>query len=170
MAKPEAPSRDPRSAVGEPADLVAYRGLLKARRGGGNSFVRLLGLTTYDPILLVRELESGLAYETFERLQRSFQLPHDEMAVLVQIKPRTLSRRRDEGRFNAEESDRLLRASRVFGRALALFDGDADTTRAWLATPAVALGQHTPLEIAASELGARQVEELIGRLEHGVFS
>jgi uncharacterized protein (DUF2384 family) len=32
------------------------------------------------------------------------------------------------------------------------------------------LGDVAPLEMAATETGAREVENLIGRLEHGVFS
>ena len=33
-----------------------------------------------------------------------------------------------------------------------------------------ALGEKVPLELLVTELGAREVEALIGRLEHGVFS
>jgi putative toxin-antitoxin system antitoxin component (TIGR02293 family) len=64
----------------------------------------------------------------------------------------------------------LLRTVRVFGKALMLFDGDVDAARTWLSTPAPALGDRTPEDVAATDLGAREVESLIGRLEHGVFS
>jgi uncharacterized protein (DUF2384 family) len=39
-----------------------------------------------------------------------------------------------------------------------------------LKTPARSLGGKPPLEFAASELGAQEVENLIGRLEYGVYS
>lgn len=42
--------------------------------------------------------------------------------------------------------------------------------RAWLSTPAPALANRTPVEVAATDVGAREVESLIDRLEHGVFS
>ena len=67
-----------------------------------------------------------------------------------------------------EESDRLVRASRVFGRALELFEGDDEQTRRWLTTPATALGGRTPFDLARSEVGGKEVETLIGRLEHGI--
>jgi putative toxin-antitoxin system antitoxin component (TIGR02293 family) len=92
------------------------------------------------------------------------------LAEVVDIRPRTLSRRKEEGRLEPDESDRLLRASRVFGRALELFEADAAEARAWLARPQRALGGAVPLDLLRTELGAREVEDLIGRLEQGVFS
>ena len=59
---------------------------------------------------------------------------------------------------------------RVFGKAQKLFEGDAWATERWLSSPRRALGGATPLERARTEDGAREVEALIGRLEHGVFS
>jgi len=119
---------------------------------------------------LLEKVEAGFPYRTFERFQRNIDLQTEELAHLVQIRPRTLARRREAGRLTAEESDRLLRASRVFGKALALFEGDVEAARSWFSTPAPALANRTPQEVSATEVGAREVENLIGRLEHGVFS
>lgn len=69
-----------------------------------------------------------------------------------------------------EESERLLRLSSVFEKAVELFEGDVAAAVNWLVSPRKALGDHTPLEYSRTELGAREVEGLIGRLEHGVFS
>jgi putative toxin-antitoxin system antitoxin component (TIGR02293 family) len=119
---------------------------------------------------LLEKVEAGFPYSTFERLQRNFDLQTEELAKLVQIPLRTLSRRRESGALTAEESDRLLRVSRVFGKTLALFEGDVEAARSWLSAPARALANRTPLEVAVTGVGAREVEDLIGRLEHGVFS
>ncbi len=159
-----------RAAAAKPTDLAAYRRALGARTGGAHSYVTLLGLKTFDTESLLEHVNAGFAYSTLERFRRNVHLTAAELAELVQISSRTLVRRREEGRLSAEESDRLLRASRVFGRVLALFEGDADAARAWLATPAPTLGGRTPLEAARTEVGAREVENLAGRLEHGVFS
>ena len=42
--------------------------------------------------------------------------------------------------------------------------------RRWLNSPQVGLGGATPLEYAETEVGAREVEDLLGRIEHGVYS
>jgi putative toxin-antitoxin system antitoxin component (TIGR02293 family) len=67
-----------------------------------------------------------------------------------------------------EESDRLVRIARLFGRALDLFDGNVDAARTWLATQQPALGDLAPLELAKTDVGTIEVERLIGRLELGL--
>jgi putative toxin-antitoxin system antitoxin component (TIGR02293 family) len=133
-------------------------------------YLLLLGLDPVDTPQLVERVEEGLTFGELERLRQNMGLSREEMAVLVQIKPRTLDRRKKEGRLHPEESDRLLRAARVFGRAIALFEGDVEGALGWLYSPQRALGGAVPLEMARTEIGAGEVEGLIGRLEHGVFA
>ena len=59
---------------------------------------------------------------------------------------------------------------RVLGKALELFEGDSRAAERWLSSPKAGLGGAAPSEFAKTEAGAREVEALIGRLEHGVFS
>jgi putative toxin-antitoxin system antitoxin component (TIGR02293 family) len=60
--------------------------------------------------------------------------------------------------------------AQVFDRATALLDGDASSAAAWFLGPCRGLGGQTPLATAETEIGAAEVEQLIGRLEYGVFS
>jgi putative toxin-antitoxin system antitoxin component (TIGR02293 family) len=113
---------------------------------------------------------TGLPYATVDRLQTALGLTLSEMADLVMIQLRTLSRRRGTGRLEADESDRVLRAARLFARTTRLFSGSEDKARTWLRTGNRALGGESPLDFARTEVGAREVEALIGRLEHGVFT
>lgn len=96
-------------------------------------------------------------------------MPFESIIDLIDLPRRTLTRRKQEGRFLPDESDRLLRASRLFGKALELFDGDRESAIEWLIAPQVGLGGSIPMDLAKTELGAREIETLIDRLEHGVF-
>jgi putative toxin-antitoxin system antitoxin component (TIGR02293 family) len=138
--------------------------------GASHPYLLLLGLDPMGTPRLVERVEEGLSFRDLERLRQNMGISMDEIAELVQIRPRTLDRRKKEGRLHPEESDRLLRATRVFGRAIALFEGDVEGALGWLSTPKRALGGAVPLEMARTEIGAREVEGLIGRLEHGVFA
>ncbi|MEM7307165.1 MAG: antitoxin Xre/MbcA/ParS toxin-binding domain-containing protein [Planctomycetota bacterium] len=129
-----------------------------------------LGLSTFDAASLEERVLEGFAYETVLRLQDEIDLTLGELAELVQIPPRTMARRRGEGRLHPDESDRVLRAARILGRASELFEGDLEAARRWLGTPNPALGGRTPLSYARTEIGSREVERLIGRIEHGVAS
>jgi putative toxin-antitoxin system antitoxin component (TIGR02293 family) len=165
----------PRSHAQEPAepatkDLEQFSLFMREGSPGPHAYVVLLGLQTFDAPDLLKSIQKGLRYQVFERLSRNTAVDFESLVLLVDIPRRTLTRRKREGRFHPEESDRLLRAARLFGAALELFEGDRDAAAEWLANAQPALGGATPLDLASSEVGAREVERLIQRLEHGVFS
>jgi len=57
----------------------------------------------------------------------------------------------------------------LFDRALQVLHSQ-DRVQLWFKSAQKGLGGKTPLEYADTEPGAREVEDLFGRLEHGVFS
>lgn len=154
----------------ESPEIDAYRKEIKSGRANAYRFLLLVGLTTRDPMDISRRVAKGLAFTAFERFQRTSGLPLKELAELIEIAPSTLHRRKMERRLEPQESDRLLRASRIFGRALELFEGDAAAARHWLSTPQRGLGGQRPLMLARTDIGAREVESLVDRLEQGVLT
>lgn len=149
-------------------DVALLQTLIRKGSTQGHYYVALLGLREYDPLRLYRIVRGGLKYSAIERFQRNTDLSARTVADLADIPLRTLARRKEEGRLLPEESDRLVRASRVFGRALELFEGSIDLARQWLSTPQLGLGGMVPLQLATTDVGAEIVEQLIGRLEHGI--
>ena len=153
-----------------PKDVEELKQALGAGQALHNAYVILLGLREYETRALHRRVERGLSYGAVERLQRNILLSLHAMAALLSIPPRTLARRKERGRLDPAESDRLLRLSRVVAKAIALFDGDFHAARSWLFASQRALGGVPPIEFAKTEVGAHEVEGLIGRLEHGIPS
>lgn len=137
-------------------------------RGIEHAYALLLGLKVKDAAGLHARVEEGLSYAALERILRILDLPASRVSELLRIPARTLARRRAAKRLRADESDRLVRLARVVGLTLQLFEGSLDEARGWLSAPQRALGDRTPLEFASSEVGTREVENLIGRLEHGI--
>ena len=138
--------------------------------GSRHDYTKMIGVKAKNPVDLVKHVEKGLAFSAVEALQEQMNLATKEIARLLDIKFRTFLRRKEAGRLQPAESDRVLRTSRLFARAQDLFDGDREAARGWLMTPQRALGGAIPLEIAKTEVGAREVEKIIGRLEQGVFT
>jgi putative toxin-antitoxin system antitoxin component (TIGR02293 family) len=161
------PPRD--SAEPIPRDVERFREFLTHGSPGAHAYVVLLGLDTFDTSELLRVQKKGIPYRALERLQRNSALGMDAVIAVVDIPRRTLARRKRSGRLRPDESDRLLRAARLFGRALTLFEGDRDAAADWLTRPQPALGGAVPIALATSDVGAREVETLVDRLEHGVF-
>jgi putative toxin-antitoxin system antitoxin component (TIGR02293 family) len=82
---------------------------------------------------------------------------------------RTLARRRISRRLAADESDRLYRLARIAAQAFAVF-GTEEKASTWLRRPNRALDHELPLRLLDTDLGTRQVEDILGRIEHGVVS
>jgi putative toxin-antitoxin system antitoxin component (TIGR02293 family) len=102
-------------------------------------------------------------------LQEKLNVPMEKLASKLGISKATLHRRKRQGRLGPEESDRVLRFARLLGKAVEVFESEQNA-RAWLSSPQVGLGGEVPLDYAETELGAREVEDLLGRIEYGVYS
>lgn len=117
---------------------------------------------------LLVQLETGLHTNTFGELQGLLSLSQKELGERIGLSEATLHRRLADGHFKKEESERIYRLFELFESAKGLFE-DPQKARVWLKLPALALGGVTPLDYAATELGARVVLDLIERLEYGVL-
>ena len=119
---------------------------------------------------LIHLVQQGIPFKMLTSMSAQTGIPTRELAVVLEIPERTLARRHVAGRLGRDESERFLRVARVVGKAVRLFEGNVGAAVAWLKTPQKALSYNTPLSYGRFEIGAQEVENLIGRLEHGVFS
>lgn len=135
-----------------------------------------LGLRAATSADAIARVERGFSPAAADRLADRLALSPAELARAAGTSPRTLARRRQAGRLAPEESDRLYRLARLFENAVETFDadGDRDTAeddaRRWFHLPQWALGGATPLAYAHTEPGAREVEALLLRIDHGVLA
>lgn len=92
-----------------------------------------------------------------------------EVSALV-VPRRTLARRRAGNELlSVEETDKALRLKRIASLAEKVF-GDATKAHRWLRKAKASLAGETPLAYLASEEGARVVEEMLRRIEQGIFA
>jgi putative toxin-antitoxin system antitoxin component (TIGR02293 family) len=111
----------------------------------------------------------GLPFSAFVALTKQPEIsPHHFTAVFV-IPPRTVARRKEKRHLSPQESDRLYRVARAVSQAVEVL-GSIDQARVWLKTPTRALGCEMPLDLLDTEIGTRQVEEVLLRLNYGIFS
>lgn len=129
-----------------------------------------LGLTAGNTAELIQQVERGFSFKALHALESNSGISGSLLASIVGIPKRTLARRKTAAKLTPDESERLLRLSTVFEKAVELFEGDIAAAVQWLTTPKKTFGNASPLIYSRTELGAREVENLIGRLEHGVFS
>lgn len=114
-------------------------------------------------------IREGLPQGVLEELMHAANLTLKELAASLDLSPRSLQRRRRAGRLARYESDRVYRMARILVLAKRYL-GSAEAAPKWLKRPNRGLGGKTPLESLDTELGARTVENVLGRIAYGGVS
>ena len=133
--------------------------------GGKHIFGRALA-TDHDLREAIRE---GFPSAVVEELMHASGLTLKELASSLDLSPRSLQRRRSSGRLARFESDRLYRLARIVAIANQNL-GTHERSMRWLKHPNRALGGLAPVAAIDTELGARQVENVLGRIAYGGIS
>jgi putative toxin-antitoxin system antitoxin component (TIGR02293 family) len=140
-----------------------FRAVLR-ELGGERAFGRALA-SDRDMREAIRE---GFPHAVLGELMRASGLTLKELAHALDLSTRSLQRRR-RGRLARFESDRLYRMARVLALARETLGDEARANR-WLKRANHALGGLAPIAAIDTELGARQVENLLGRIAYGGIS
>ena len=114
-------------------------------------------------------VKAGLPYASLDVLIGKLGLAREEAAATLHLPRRTIARRKKEQRLQADESDRVLRLARISAQAAFTFGSDEKAAQ-WLRRPNRALGNRPPLDLLDSDIGTRQVEDVLGRIAHGTIS
>jgi putative toxin-antitoxin system antitoxin component (TIGR02293 family) len=123
----------------------------------------------FTPSQLVKAIQTGLPVGELTWLQGSLGVPMERLVPLLGISKPTFHRRKASGRLGPGESDRVVRFARLMGKAVQVLESQ-ENARQWLTSPQFGLGGAVPIEYARTEAGAREVEDLLGRIEYGVYS
>lgn len=120
---------------------------------------------------LVLALRAGLSIDVLESIQKWSSMPKADILRITGIGARNVTRRRSSnGIFTPDESERIARFVRVIDGAVDLFEGNREKAANWMRKPVRGLGYVSPESMLDTESGALEVLDLVGRLEHGVFS
>jgi uncharacterized protein (DUF2384 family) len=142
---------------------------------------KAIGAEVHSECEMERLLREGLPVSVLGKFRENWGLTVMELASSLSIPKstlmRTLERRK---RMASGDSDRVYRlasgdSDRVYRLAsiLALAEeyiGDRKKAQLWLKHPNRALGDETPLRALETEIGARRVEQILGRIAYGGVS
>ncbi len=131
--------------------------------------LKVIRFKSDDVMGQVAEIKEGLPAGIVDLLARELSVSRKELARISGVAERTLLRKIQAGRLTADQSERMVRVSRLLARAIEVLGGKKRAVQ-WLKAPRPQLKGKTPLDFSDTELGCREVVNLLGRIEHGVFS
>ena len=123
------------------------------------------------PLAFHEMVSTGLPAASLMQFKQRLGLTNAVVSLVVGISEKTLIRWRDApGKLmDPVASDRLYRAAKVMALAREVLEDDEEA-REWMGEPQMGLGNRIPLELLTTDAGARQVEELLLRMEHGYLT
>ena len=138
-----------------------------ARILGGRKFLRkdILSITDLRDLIHL-----GLPASSLVQMLKAFSMPQEEAAKALGISIRTITRRLSgQARLSPIESEKAIRLARGFARAEEVFEGNPEKVVEWFRRSNRGLGGESPLSLMDSDLGAMQVDDILGRIQEGVI-
>ena len=103
------------------------------------------------------------------RLAHQLGVTLKELAPLLQRSESTLHRLRQQTTLAGPTAERVELLSGIIQHGLRVYGGDESALRDWLRYPLGELDGRTPLQTLTTIAGFTQVDDVLGRIEHGVF-
>ncbi len=127
--------------------------------------------TAAGGLALADLISGGLRQRALQRVKAALELSDVEIGAVIGMSQKTIGRlrKKPDAPLGLVPSDRLYRLASLYALAREVF-GDPAIAREWLKTPQPGLNGRVPLELVRTEVGAREVENLLGRLEYGVLT
>ena len=139
-------------------------------RSPGRTLIEYVFGERYTTDAARRQIGRGFDADVFRRFEKVVPVSRGALADHLQVSERTLLRRLHEDKhFTAVESDRLYRLIGLYSHAADVLDS-LEAASEWMTSPAVALGDQTPLSYAINEAGAKRVGQLLTRIDDSVYS
>lgn len=134
-----------------------------------SSWEATLGLESLVGMERLERVQRGLPVQAFQRFSEASGVSREALANAIHISLRTIQRRSEtDARLAPGPSERLVRLADLYAHAAAVLGDDALAAQ-WMQTPRAVFGGRKPFDLAGSELGAHEVEDLLLRIEQGVF-
>jgi putative toxin-antitoxin system antitoxin component (TIGR02293 family) len=129
-----------------------------------------VGAEVHSEAEMERLLREGLPVSVLGRFRENWGLTVMELAGSLSIPKSTLMRMLERrNRMAHADSDRVYRLASILALAEE-YIGDREKAQRWLRQPNQALGDQTPLRALETEIGARRVEQILGRIAYGGLS
>ena len=135
-----------------------------------NGVLQIAGKAVKKPNDLADLVRRGLPANSVTELAARLDLGTTILSQKLGIPQRTLTRRLSHGsRLIAAESDRTVRLARAYAHSVEMI-GEEEKAVASLEAPNHALAGKRPLDQVDTDVGAREVEDILGRIAYGVYS
>jgi putative toxin-antitoxin system antitoxin component (TIGR02293 family) len=130
--------------------------------------IRLFQPAVYAPYTVIDKSREGVLRAEADQIANMTGLTDIELARILNMSVRNLHRLKPENKLSQDASERLLLLANLLRHGLNVFDDDAETLAEWLRSPIRELTGQSPLHLLDTTTGFGLVDDVLGRIEHGI--
>lgn len=132
------------------------------------AFATLPQTAVYTPYNLIDKSRQGMLRSEADQVAQLAALTDIELARILNMSVRNLHRLKADDKLARDASERLLLLTNLLQHGLDVFDEDAQTLAEWLRSPIRELNTQSPLSLLDTTTGFGLVDDVLGRIEHGI--
>jgi len=111
----------------------------------------------------------GIRKKDLQKLKEKTRLDYTRLAKALSVTRVTLIRKKKQEKFNSALSERIVGLADIYSYGYEVFE-DEDRFNEWMLQPNSALGGQPPYDLIDNQFGREEVRNIIGRIDHGVYS
>lgn len=136
-----------------------------------NSLQSILNLTAsfQNEMDLVNLTRNGILKQSVTKMAANFGITQEKICELLHMSTRNFQRIKDNTPLDIYTSEQTIEMANVYSKAHLIFVND-ESVKQWFQTSNYALGNQKPLDLLDTSFGVKMVSDVLGRIEHGVFS
>ncbi len=136
-----------------------------------NSLQSILNLTAsfQNEMDLVNLTRNGILKQSVTKMAANFGITQEKICELLHMSTRNFQRIKDNTPLDIYTSEQTIEMANVYSKAHLIFVND-EAVKQWFQTSNYALGNQKPLDLLDTSFGVKMVSDVLGRIEHGVFS
>ena len=122
-----------------------------------------------EPAIRYERACKGISKSDFLSIVAYSGLNLTEFSKLLPVSKRTIEKSKDTELLNPIVSDRVLQLGALYQYGTEVF-GDKESLKEWINSSLIALGGKKPIDFMNNDTGISMIKDLLGRIEHGVYS
>lgn len=116
----------------------------------------------------IRMSREGIPMSTVAKIQAITTLSTKEISQILPVSERQLTRYKSDHVLRKDISSHLIQLVELFERGFEVFGKEKFPL--WIRSEIRALGNQRPIDILDTPIGIQMVLDILGRIEHGVYS
>jgi len=111
----------------------------------------------------------GLSFRQLKEILKYTKLSMKQIGRMISVSERQLARYKDEKILKRDASAHLIQIVELYKKGYDVLEND-DNFQIWMNSEIRSLGFQKPIDLLDTPFGIEEVKNILGRLEHGVYS